>query len=215
MLKPEFIFISIDWSRPTRMCYHNTNGLVAGDVIMLLQKARLKKIHNTLIFATINIINTLLPVHALLDWQKGNVGIIERLVGKLSDWNMWCSCYQKALAIQIMLTHVKSDFASYTTNLLPLVTKIQNFPSWWIISNIVNKVGWPAWLLQGLCTPPESLTDFVSCLVGSVLQIAGSKNKAGHKPDWGSPAYFHADWRFGVLSLKKRFWHKKMLGIVS
>ena len=96
ILKPEFIFISIDWSHPTCMCYHNTNGLVVGDVIMLLQKARLKKNHNTLIFATINIINTLLPVHALLDWQIGNVGIIEGLVGKLSDWNMWCSCYQKA-----------------------------------------------------------------------------------------------------------------------
>ena len=34
-----------------------------------------------------------------------------------------------ALAIQIVLTHVKSDVAIYGTNLLPLVTKIQNFPS--------------------------------------------------------------------------------------
>ena len=49
------------------MCYHNTNGFVADDVIMLLQTARLKKIHNTLIFATINIINALLAMHALLD----------------------------------------------------------------------------------------------------------------------------------------------------
>ena len=62
----------------------------------------------------------------------------------------------------------------------------------------MNKVGWPAWLLQGLCSRPEGLTDFISCLVGSVPQIAGSKNKAGHKPDWGSPAYFHPDWICGV-----------------
>ena len=32
-------------------------------------------------------------------------------------------------AIQIILTHIKSDLATYTTNLLSLVTKIQNFPS--------------------------------------------------------------------------------------
>ena len=85
----------------------------------------------------------------------------------------------------------------------------------------MNKVGWPAWWLQGLCSRPEGLTDFISCLVGSVLQIVGSKNKAGHKPDWGSPAYFHADRRFEVLSLKKKILTQKvidlrlkMLGIV-
>ena len=31
--------------------------------------------------------------------------------------------------------------------------------------------------------------DFISCLVVSVLQIVGSKNQAGHKPNWGSPRF--------------------------
>ena len=110
-----------------------------------------------------------------------------------------------ALAIQIILTYIKSDFVTYATSLLPLVKKIQNFPSWWIIRNIVNKVCWPTWLLQDLCSQPEGLTEFISCLVGSVLQIVGSKNKAGHKPDWCSPAYFHADWRLGSYHWKKDF----------
>ena len=49
------------------MCYHITNGFVSDDVIMRLQTARLEKVNNTLVFATINIINALLAVHALLD----------------------------------------------------------------------------------------------------------------------------------------------------
>ena len=40
----------------------------------------------------------------------------------------------------------------------------------------MNKVGWPAWLLPGLCLQPEGLMDFISCLeVVAVLQIVGSK----------------------------------------
>ena len=150
------------------MCYHNTNGFVADDVIMLLQTARLKKIHNTLIFATINIINALLAMHALLDWQIGNVGIIDGLLGKLCDWNMWCSCYRKAWSFNYSNnsnTHKK--WFGYLCNKFatpggPLVTKIQNFPSWWITRNTVV----------------------------AVLQIVGSKNKAGHTPNWGSPRIF-------------------------
>ena len=68
------------------MCYHITNGFVSDDVIMRLQTAR----HNTLVFATINIINALLAVHALLDLQIGNVRIIDGLLGKLYDWNLCC-----------------------------------------------------------------------------------------------------------------------------
>ena len=54
----------------------------------------------------------------------------------------------------------------------------------------MNKVGWPAWLLPGLCLRPEGLMDFISCLVVAVLQIVGSKNQSGHKLDWGSPTIF-------------------------
>ena len=54
----------------------------------------------------------------------------------------------------------------------------------------MNKVGWPAWLLPSLCLWPEGLMDFISRLEVTVLQITGSKNKSGHKPDWGSPRIF-------------------------
>ena len=60
-MKPEFN-LNIDWSHPNHMCYHNTNWFVADDVIMLLQTARLKKIHHTLILSKINIINALLAM---------------------------------------------------------------------------------------------------------------------------------------------------------
>ena len=54
----------------------------------------------------------------------------------------------------------------------------------------MNKVGWSAWLLPGLFLRPEVLMDFISRLVVAVLQIIGSKNKSGHKPNWGSPRIF-------------------------
>ena len=54
----------------------------------------------------------------------------------------------------------------------------------------MNKVGWPAWLLPGLCLRPEGLMDFISCLVVAVLQIVGSKEQFGHKFEWGSLPIF-------------------------
>lgn len=43
----------------------------------------------------------------------------------------------------------------------------------------MNKVGCPACLFPGLCLWPEELMGCISCLVIAVLQIVGSKNKAG------------------------------------
>ena len=137
-----------------------------------------------------------------LYWQIGNVGIIDGLLGKLSDWNMWRSCYQKAwsFTIQIILTRKKMIGLQ---NLQPLVTKMQNFPSWWITRHTVNKVRCPAWLLPGPCFWPEGWMDFLSCLVVAVLQTVVSKNKAGHMPDWGTRISMHIEdkmfhhWRKG------------------
>ena len=150
------------------MCYHNTNGFVADDVIMLWQTARLRKIHNTLISPTINVINALLTMHASLDWQICNVGIIHGLLGKLCDWNMWCSCYRKAWSFNYPnSSNTRKKSFGYLCNKFatpwePLDTKIQKFPTWWITRNTVV----------------------------AVLQIVGCKNKAGHTPNWGSPRIF-------------------------
>ena len=35
--------------------------------------------------------------------------------------------------------------------------------------------------------------DFISCLVVAVLQIVVSKNKAGHKPNWGTRIFMHIE----------------------
>ena len=43
----------------------------------------------------------------------------------------------------------------------------------------MNKVDRPACLFPGLCSWPEELMGCISCLVIAVLQIVGSKNKAG------------------------------------
>ena len=80
---------------------------------MMLQTARLKKIHNTLIFPTINIINALLAMHTLLDWQIGHVGIIDGYLGNFGIGISGAAAIGKlrALTIQILVTHVKSDLA--------------------------------------------------------------------------------------------------------
>ena len=60
-------------------------------------------------------------MNALLDWQIGNVGIIDGLLGNFVIGMCGAAGIGKlrAFTIQIILTHKKSDLATYATNLLP------------------------------------------------------------------------------------------------